>query len=398
MKKHHKQYWQLMFRDLFPRTLPAFRLPIGVAVLFSIFLFSASPAEKKMRLLIADHDAQAAQSHLQHLTSYAFVNGIAGPKQTVVSVLTQKPGQKGSFIRFDLGMNQIYQKRWVITGIGNVIDLNLKRVVLDQKDRFVRSSGDSLIFFTNDIFRGKFYSVFDLKTTTYQQIYDPAYRALPGKDVETDCTLKNYKIYYYPLAAPKIELVKDAGYGEDVSMIAGAKSQCPIYWIDNDRFVYPNYSAARDFVSLMLVSVSTKQSEKLGVIDQLPANKNLSRFYTDAEGGLVYVCSRGHFRVDVSHKKVEILNELPVGHGFTIALNSKNPKGREIKHDGKLIGTYFCDPELARTAPGCIAFPFEMVFENDHFIQGAAAWTSDSEKWKTLSDSDIASVVGWIED
>jgi hypothetical protein len=243
--------------------------------------------------------------------------------------------------------------------------------------------------------------VLDLQTGKYEQVKNAAFRALPGKDVEADCALKNYKIYYYPPSAPKVEVVKDAGFGEDVSLIAGARPQLPMHWVDNDNFLYPNYSSAHDYVSIMKVTLSTKTQEKIGEIDQLPENHTLSRFYTTTEGEIIYQCARGHFSIDVAKKKATELQYLPAGHGFSVAV-SETPKGRAIRSANgggeQTIGTYFCFPEQAVSAPGHIAFPYEMVLGEEHYLQGVAVWSQAAGKWKTVGDSDLSAVIGWVEE
>ena len=125
--------------------------------------FVPPPAEKRLGLLIAEYDAQAAQNHQQHLWRFNFNDAAAPAKEKLLTVQGQKTSASGSdktsYIRMDIGTNTVYRNRWVITGIGNVIDLQEKKVALDTKDRFIKASGDSLVFFTNDIFKGKYYSV-----------------------------------------------------------------------------------------------------------------------------------------------------------------------------------------------------------------------------------------------
>ncbi|HEU4717875.1 MAG TPA: hypothetical protein VFU15_08570, partial [Bacteroidia bacterium] len=332
------------------------------------------------------------------LVKYSFANGEAGPQEKIMDVVMQNPDDKTPRIRFDLGPNQVYRNRYVITAYGNVVDLDQKKILVDQHDRFVRASGDSLIFYTNDIFKGKYYSVLNLVTGKYEQVKDPLFRAITGKDVEPDCSQRIFRIYYYPPSAPKIELVRDAGYGEDISLIPGARPRLPLFWIDDDNFLYPNYSSAHDYVAIMKVSVSAKSEEKIGDVDQLPENRALSEFFRDADGQIEYRCSRGLYRVDVEKKKVTEMQFIPEGNGFSISSNDVDSKGRNIRSGETVIGNYYCDPSLASTGTGVIAFPYEMVLGGDHYLQGAAVWCASSSKWKTVGDSDLSAVVGWIEE
>lgn len=372
----------------------------GIILFISVILFSSFfvTNEKKHFLIIAAFDAKAGQNHLVHIRRITFSNGVESGTENMMDVETQTAGDRVPKIRFDLGPNEIYRNRWIITSYGNVIDMQQKKVLVDTHDQFVRASGDSIIFYINDITRGKFYAFLDLKTGSYSEIKSLTFKAIAGKDVEPDCSSKNYKIYYYPPSSEKIELVRDAGYGEDFSLIPGAKSQCPFYWLDNDNFLYPNYSAAQDYVSIMKVCVSTRESEKVGDIDQLPENHELSRFYSNAENEIIYQCARGHFKIDPAKKKVSELQFLSVGNGFSISVSEKDKTGRQIRNQEQVLGTYFCSPELACTASGFIAFPYEIVLGDEHYLQGAAVYSVTSKKWKTLGDSDLSAVIGWTEE
>src|SRR5687768_4497957 len=143
--------------------MPGRRL-IFTAVFFSLIIFGFSVYEStgaggKYALLIAVHDAQASSTKTQHLYAYHFAAGAYVNNEKVVSVKIQKEGEKGpvSYVRFDLGTNQLYRNRYVVTGIWNIVDVKNKKVLLDEKDPFVKFSGDSVVYYINDIFRGKFY-------------------------------------------------------------------------------------------------------------------------------------------------------------------------------------------------------------------------------------------------
>ena len=372
----------------------------GIVLFFSVILFSAffPTNEKKHFLIIAVYDSQAAQNHTVHLRKISFDAKTSGGMENIMDVVTQGADDRVPKIRFDLGPNQLYRNRWIITAYGNVIDLLQKKILVDTHDQFVRASGDSIVFYTNDIARGKFYSVLDLKTGIYAAVKNVSFKAIDGKDVEPDCTSKNYKIYFYPPSSEKVELVRDAGYGEDFSLIPGGRSQCPIYWIDNDTFLYPNYSADHSYVAIMKVSVSSKESIKVGDIDQLPENHAPSRFYKNAENEIIYQCARGHFKIDLKKNKAIELQFLSAGNGFSVSVYEVEKKGRQIRNDDQVVGTYFCLPELAATTTGFIAFPYEIMLGDEHYLQGAAVYSTSSHQWKTIGDSDLSAVVGWTEE
>lgn len=353
------------------------------------------PAGKKRFLIVAEYDVAAASNHTVHIVRIPFTDGIPGARENVMDVVSQQAGDKVPRIRFDLGRNQIYKNRYIITAYGQVIDMIDKKVLVDTHDQFVKASGDSIVMYTNDIFRGKFYSVLDLKTGKYAQVASPTFNPLPGGDVEPDCSQRNFKIFYYPTSKPKEEVVKDAGYGEDVTLIPNGKPCLPMRWIDNANFVYPYYNSSHDVVTIYKVNYITREQKNVGIIDQLPENRKYTEFLNDPDGNLVYNCARGYFRIDLKKNVVEEMIFFRLGYGFEIAMEETPGKGNEIKHDGTSIGHYFCTPKLAVATEGGLSFPFEIVMEKERYLQGAAYWSAETSKWKTTGDSDLCSVVGW---
>ncbi len=373
----------------------------GVATYFALAILLSFGANliatgKKKYLLLAEYDQAASVNHIVHLVRIPLTDGIPGPREKVMDVVTQQGGDKTPRVRFDLGRNQIYLNRYIITAYGQVVDVVGKKVLVDTHDQFIKASGDSIVFFTNDIFRGKFYSVLNLKTGVYAQVSSLMYNPKPGENVEPDCSSRNFKIWYYPSSQPKVEVVKDAGYGEDVTFIPNGKPSLPMYWIDQSNFVYPYYNASHDVVTLMSVNYISHVQKKIGAIDQLPENRHYSGFLNDPEGNLIYHCARGDYRIDFKKNLVEEMTTFRIGFGFEIEMDETNPKGNEIKHKGQSIGHYFCTAKLAFAVEGAVAFPYEIVLEREHYLQGAMYWSAESGKWKSTGDSDLSSVIGWM--
>ena len=46
----------------------------------------------------------------------------------------------------------------------------------------------------------------------------------------------------------------------------------------------------------------------------------------------------------------------------------------------------FCYPELATSATGYVAFPYDIVLGDEHYAQGAAVYSVAAKKWKTIGD------------
>lgn len=369
-----------------------------IACVMISFGMAGTPGGKKRFLILAEYDPAAATNHIVHIVRIPFTDGIPGARENVMDVTTQQSGDKSPRVRFDLGRNQIYRNRYIITAYGQVVDLVDKKVLVDTHDQFVKTSGDSIVFYTNDIIRGQYYSVLDLKSGKFAQVASVTYNPLPGNDVEPDCSQRNFKIWYYPSSAPKVEVVKDAGYGEDITLIPNGKPRLPMQWIDNVNFVYPYYNSTHDVATIYKVNYITHEQKKIGIIDLLPENRHYSEFLSDPEGNLVYNCARGYFRIDLKKNVVEEMTFFRLGAGFEIAMEETSGKGNEIKHDGQSIGHYFCTPKLAVATDGAVAFQYEVEMGGERFQMGATYWSTETSKWKTTGDDNLCSVVGWTNE
>jgi len=318
-----------------------------------------------------------------------------------VSVKTQKEGDKTpvSHVRFDLGTNHLYRNRYVVTGIGNIIDVKNKKVLLDEKDQFVKFAGDSVVYYVNDIFRGKFYKIYNLKTESYTEVKDLLFKADNTKDVEVDYTSRLLKIYLYPPNASKITLVSDAGYGEDITQVTEKKSyRLPLYWIDNSNFLYPNYTQKQNFCTIYKVNADSKSAEALGTIDAIPSMKTFSAFYRDSEGNIIYSCGKGNFAIDVKKKKVSPQPFELIGNGFSVSADEDAKSGRTIRYNNEEIGKYYCDIRQIKTGPSIIALGYDMIVNGERYAQGIVYWEASAKKWKEIPVlNDVASIVGFIE-
>lgn len=360
------------------------------------FLCAIGSAQKKVSLIVAEYDDNAATNHLQNINSYSFTDGVMTGKETLLSVPAQKKDQKGDYIRFDTGRNRLYRNRYLISGTGGIIDLKNRRVLLDAKDEFVAFNGDSVIFHTNDIFKGKYYSVFNLKTEKYQKVENANYNPLPRPDVEVDETVQPFTINAYAVSGKKEVLVKDAGYGESQPLIGdNVKRKFAIFWLDNSSFLYANFS--RDQHSLSIYKVGTdKSAEKIADIDAVPSTAANARFEYDAEGNIIYSCGKGRFLIDLKKKKADPVIYEVLGNDFSVE-SVENPKyGRTARYENDEIGKKWWRYENAQTIPGYIALQVDMVVGADRYPLGVSVWNSSSKKWVLVDASGVESVAGWI--
>lgn len=363
-----------------------------------IFFVGFHMPQKKASLLVAEYDDNAAANNLQHLVNYHFVDGAMVSKETVISLPTKKAGVTGNYVRFDLGKNRIYRNRYVVTGIGNVIDIKTKKLLVYERGDFVKFSGDSIIFHTNDIFKGKYYSVLDLKTEKFGKVENANYNPLPRPDIEVDETTKPFSISAYYVTGKQDILIKDAGYGEAQPLLGDdVKRKFPIFWLDNNSFLYSNFSKNQQSASIYKVEIN-QAIEKVGEITEIPATAQSTFFEMLTDGSIVYSCGKGAFQVDLKKKVVSKLLYQPIGNNFFVE-SDENPKyGRTIMYEIDIAGKKWCRVDNAKTISGYAAFQNEIVMGEDRYPQGVVVWNTSTKKWTTLDITNLSDIVGWVEE
>src|SRR5436190_24107121 len=77
----------------------------------------------RQRLLVAHGEVSASKpgEFKQKIFVYNFLNGTYTGREEVMSYEGKKLGK--DYVRADRGINKIYKERYLVTGIGNVIDL-----------------------------------------------------------------------------------------------------------------------------------------------------------------------------------------------------------------------------------------------------------------------------------
>ncbi len=369
-------------------------------IFFLVLLFLGSNviAQKKVSLIIAEYDGKAATNYLQNIVSYTFVNGAMVERKVIMSVPSKNEKTKADFIRFDMGKNSIYKNRYIITGIGNVIDLKNQKIVVPDRGEFVKASGDSLIFYTNDIFKGKYYSVLNTQTNVYQKVENANYNPRPRPDVEVDELSKPNTITAYYITGKKDVLVKDAGFGQPQPLLGDdVKRKFPIFWLNNTTFLYAHFPKNQQMVSIYKVGIN-KTVEKIADITEVPATAKNDFFAFAADGNVIYSCAKGKYLVDLTKKKVDKIIFENVGNDFSVEADENSKYGRIVKYQNNDIGKKWCNADNAVTTSGYAAFPFELVIGTERYPQGIVAWNNITQKWVNIESSSLISVIGWVEE
>ncbi len=347
----------------------------------------------KYGLIVVHVDPSGKSDFKQKLFNYHFLNGHFTGRDELLTVIGKKDGKDN--IRTDLGINTLYNNRYVITGIGNIIDLKDKKVLFDGRANLIRCSNDSAIYYTNDAFKGKFYSVYNFKTNTYGEVKNLLFKPKLGQDVEFDKTTLPYKINLYPQNKPKIELVKDAGYGQtgttDVS-----KPDPTMWWIDNSNFVYANYNKENTEITFTKINVDSKSTEVIGKVAIKPETLAAKFQKVNATQAIVFLGSKQIF-IDLSKNTVTDLLFTNPTNGFSAECKS-NSYGHLVKLNEKEIGKYHFQLKNFKTETNIAAIVKELIMGNESYQQGLGVWNNTKQGWETVDAEDVLTLVGFIKE
>jgi hypothetical protein len=360
--------------------------------LFFIYSPTFIKAQDVRQGLIVVHVDPAGKGEFkQMIYCYHFLNGSYTGREELITVAGKKEGK--DYIRTDLGSNTLYKDRYLITGIGNIIDLKEKKILWDGRATLIRVSNDSAIYYTNDAFKGKYYSVYNFKTNTYGEVKNLVFKAKVGQDVEFDKTTTPIKLFFYPQSKPKVELVHDAGYGQQGTK-DGRVPDPPMWWIDANNFVYGNFNKENTELAFYKVNVESKSSTLIGKAPIKPDPNPASISILDPKKVLVNLGSK-QLLVDVNAPSATELVFSAPSNGFTYEVKTAS-YGRLIKLNEKDVGKAHFQSKTFKTQNNIAAMVKEIVMGTESYQQGLGVYNFNKQAFQTVDSEDVLTLVGFI--
>jgi hypothetical protein len=347
-------------------------------------------------LIVIHYDPASKGEFKQLVYSYHFLNGHYQGREELMSFKGRvKEGKtEKDYIRTDIGNNILYKNRYLITGIGNIIDLKEKKILFDQKANLVRCSNDSAIYYTNDAFNGKFYSVYNFTSKTYGEVKSLTFKAIPGQDIEFDRSAQPYKLNFYPISKPKVVLSTDAGYGQISTEFK--KPDLSVWWLDKNNFVYPNFNKDNSEIKFVKVNIDTRASAPVGKAAIKQQNEAAS-FTILSKTQALYNFGEKKFLVDAEKNTVTEMLYTHPENGFSAECKN-NPYGHIIKLNGKEIGKYHFQVKNLRTEQNIAAIVKELVIGTESYQQGLSVWNNSKQAWGSVDAEEVIAIIGWIKD
>lgn len=370
-------------------------MKIVFRIVIFLMLYGAANAQEdvKQNLIVVHIDPSGKTAFKQRVFSYHFLNGSFIGRDEIISFNGKKDGK--DYIRTDRGTNTMYKNRYLITGIGNIIDLTDKKILFDGKAHLMRCSNDSAIFYTNDVFKGKFYSVYNFSTGTYGEVKDLVFKTKYGRDVEYDKSSKPFQILYFPPAKPRVTLVKDAGYGQSRATDNYIPDP-PLFWIDNDNFMYTYYNKENTEVAFYKVNVDSKKTTLIGKMP-LGMEIGLAELIKINSDQVVFKLGNHQFFIDLDSETITDLEYTKPVYGFSYECKHNPKYGHAISLYGKEVGKFQFLPKNFAAGDNIAGFVKEMVIGHESYQQGMMVWNAMKQKWVAVDSDEVLTLIGWIK-
>lgn len=364
-----------------------------VIILAFIWGYLQAQENVKQGLIVVHVDGASKTDFKQKIYNYHFLNGHFTGREELMTVSGKQSGK--DYVRTDIGENILYADRYLITGIGNVIDLKEKKILWDGRANVVDVRNDSIIYYTNDAFKGKYYSVYNLKTRMYGEVKQLTFKGKTGQDVEFDKTKQPFQLMLYPVNKPKIELTKDAGYGQKIQ----GETRVPdplVWWINENVFVYAQFNKENTEVKFIKMVIDSKSTSVLGTLSIVPSASAATFTKTGKTQG-IYQIDTKHVLLDAESGTVtDLLFTSPV-NGFSAECKGSS-NGRIIRLNGKDIGKYHFQLKNFKSGGNMLGIVKELLIGTESYQQGIAVWNFTKKGWENVDAEDVLSFIGWISE
>ncbi len=295
------------------------------------------------------------------------------------------------------GGHRIALGRFILTSYGGVIDIQSKKVILDEQDGKLLGLEDGKVFYRiENTFRVSGLFSFDLNERKVTEAGKGSHWDLPGvispdktMSVESGILYAGVIRLHRQGKAPQ-ELAK--GFGFTYSTLASPTGGGPpCLWLDGEHILAGQ--ANRKLVILTTQGTVEKPIE----INDAPAEiLSPPHLWRDQQGRVIYSCGEKYFLIDVPKGDASPLKRHSMGHGFEASVAVDAQRRRSVYHDGELIGQWVFNPLQAETAPGLLAFAYVHPDENANlgYPDGVAVWNKHVGDWRTIRIW-VNDLIGW---
>lgn len=384
-------------------------MKIIAGILLWSFVFFSLPlraADHNYSLILAEYGEDLTGEQTQTLVRYRFKAGQIVATQRLLTTRTLD-------LRYDLGPNLIYRKRFIITNRGDVIDLTTGRIIWKSDGDLVAVDRDSdSVIIRADRDTGQDIYAFDLNSFRYRRVQRPGLWAMPGvrsPGGQLSASGTTDEVEEWPVSG-KISLWRPDGKEvclgefprESDDHCSGLPGRPTFLWLD-DRHLLTQQGNG----NLVRVDITGKVEPLLTIPDvktrgcgpQLRRDADNNIYYDDAwlihvtESSWPWPGDRPWFVVENSYEPYLWQGN---GNEFASEFRQDPAYGQKILHRGIEIGRWWSGSVV--TAPGHIALIFGPVGSNLGYPEGVKVWSVENKKWTTITPKWLTAIIGWVED
>ena len=298
--------------------------------------------------------------------------------------------------------------RYLISGLGTVIDLREKKVINSERESdIVRAEETRVVYLKGGDKPAGGLFAFEYATGTvtrlgdeppkqwYQQL-SSIYKVSPDRKKAITWDDKEELILHRESQKPK-SLGKDFKMVEDPKGVLSRSLQYmyfPALWLDSETIL-----TQRGHGNLVVVNLAGKITEVANIKN--PPKFATPRFERDIDGAIYSHLDAEVYHVDLVRKTAVKSEWRSLGHGFEASWAWQDKLGYKLRYKGKDIGQLRCRPELSQTAPGYLALAVDQRADERMFYakRQVAVWSAATEQWaaENYEYLSIIPLVGWIK-
>lgn len=320
------------------------------------------------------------------LVRYEFCKG-----ELTRRVNLQKPRHED--VHFNLGQSRIIDQRYAVSHWGDIFDLEENTLLHIGVGTYLGVEANLVYHWVNNINYPQGVYTYDLSSNRYHLLAAPGKWALPGR-LSPDGKKSIVGSPFGDGAATLHTLngkPKTIATGLEVELdrLASTLSKPPFLWVDNDTVLTQKSNG-----KLILLDMDGTIHPLVEIPDLKPLISN-PKLDPGPDGQVIYRCGGACFEIDIEGRRYDAMQWMPIGDGFEIELYRGKKRGMRIRHQGRVIGEYWCKRSSAATTDGHIAVEHGPVGSNLGYPEGVMVWSAESTQWTEIPIPFIENIIGW---
>ncbi len=342
---------------------------------------------QRTSLLVANCKGGESTCDTQELVSYHFENGEYVAKDLVLSSATDQ-------VRYDLGNNVIFRKRYVITNSGDIVDVTERKLIHKGDGEFAGIEGDRIIARVNRTgVHGIF--AFDLSTSHYGKIKKPNIWEFVGTLSPDQRKAAHFELIWRKNNSPTTAIVIE-GLGTKRVLRTKLSAECsvrcssaftvPLIWIDNSKIL-----TQRSNGDLVVLHLDGK-ARPLFKIESGESPDSQPYFSRSRDGRINYSLNGKTYLLNIDAGTFEV-DRVTLGNGFQVSRGDEF--WETLYFEGEGVGKLWGGGGHATR--DFVAFHYAEPGTNLGYPKGIKVWSGTKRSWTTIDINWGAVIIGWVD-